>query len=322
MNAVQFIEKKFRTKISSQGISRIPLADDGKSAFYFTVPFTGVYCWANDIYCAEASAGSELKFSGMILNYCAEGACDFSLMNDNSVSMKKGTLSIDRSIPKTPHRYPGGRYRGLEIAFDFDEIKSENGGMLSSFGFSVYDFLKKIEPLSSHGSFSIRAEKIWSDKADFLSRQIISQDLLIEEIRFYVLELLFLLSHGMNDFPSEKISYLTQGQKKIVSVIESMVSKNLSKRISIEILAKKYKISPSSLKKYFTQVYGMPFSAYFNKLRMETASRLIMQGKLSIGEIAEKVGYQNQSKFGAAFKKHFGKSPLEYKRLSCAENVK
>ena len=66
----------------------------------------------------------------------------------------------------------------------------------------------------------------------------------------------------------------------------------------------------------------MPFSAYFNKLRMETASRLIMQGKLSIGEIAEKVGYQNQSKFGAAFKKHFGKSPLEYKRLSCAENVK
>ena len=123
MNAVQFIEKKFRTKISSQGISRIPLADDGKSAFYFTVPFTGVYCWANDIYCAEASAGSELKFSGMILNYCAEGACDFSLMNDNSVSMKKGTLSIDRSIPKTPHRYPGGRYRGLEIAFDFDEIK-------------------------------------------------------------------------------------------------------------------------------------------------------------------------------------------------------
>ena len=54
---------------------------------------------------------------------------------------------------------------------------------------------------------------------------------------------------------------------------------------------------------------------------MEESARLIKRGQTPIGQIAEKVGYKNQSKFGSAFKEYFGAAPLEYKRLSSLKNL-
>lgn len=39
-------------------------------------------------------------------------------------------------------------------------------------------------------------------------------------------------------------------------------------------------------------------------------------------DIAEQVGYLNQSKFATVFKKQFGLSPLEYRRSRALENLK
>ena len=56
---------------------------------------------------------------------------------------------------------------------------------------------------------------------------------------------------------------------------------------------------------------------------MELASKLLRETGLSIAEIAERVGYENQSKFAAVFVRHFGCPPLEYRRrahLSIADD--
>ena len=42
--------------------------------------------------------------------------------------------------------------------------------------------------------------------------------------------------------------------------------------------------------------------------------QLLASTRLSVAEIAAQVGYLNQSKFASVFKKHFGVSPLEYRR--------
>ena len=47
---------------------------------------------------------------------------------------------------------------------------------------------------------------------------------------------------------------------------------------------------------------------------MRKASELLTGSQLSVSEVTEQVGYINQSKFAAAFKKQFGMSPLEYRR--------
>lgn len=47
---------------------------------------------------------------------------------------------------------------------------------------------------------------------------------------------------------------------------------------------------------------------------MKKAAELLVITQLSVAEVAEQVGYVNQSKFASVFKKQFGLSPLEYRR--------
>ena len=49
---------------------------------------------------------------------------------------------------------------------------------------------------------------------------------------------------------------------------------------------------------------------------MRRAAELLRDTDLRVAEIAEQVGYENQSKFAAVFVKEYGCPPLEYRRMS------
>ena len=67
------------------------------------------------------------------------------------------------------------------------------------------------------------------------------------------------------------------------------------------------------LKRNFKKTYGMPVHAYLQQRRMETACRLLRSGAQSVGEIAQQVGYDSQSRFSAAFRAYMGESPRDYR---------
>jgi AraC-like DNA-binding protein len=52
-----------------------------------------------------------------------------------------------------------------------------------------------------------------------------------------------------------------------------------------------------------------------SEIRMQKAAELIMEGEKTMGEIAEFVGYKNQSRFSEAFFKYHKMLPMEYKRI-------
>lgn len=79
----------------------------------------------------------------------------------------------------------------------------------------------------------------------------------------------------------------------------------------IDFLAEKFKISESKLKSEFKQFFGKPIYKYFQEKQMLLAKELIIENKLLIKEISYKFGYENSSKFSAAFKKHNGMLPSE-----------
>lgn len=49
---------------------------------------------------------------------------------------------------------------------------------------------------------------------------------------------------------------------------------------------------------------------------MSAASLALREGNQPVAEIAASVGYENASKFSAAFKNFLGETPLEYRRQS------
>ncbi|MBR5646638.1 MAG: metalloregulator ArsR/SmtB family transcription factor [Treponema sp.] len=128
-----------------------------------------------------------------------------------------------------------------------------------------------------------------------------------------------LMSMNCPDFDSrhEKInenSEYLEDQVEKIKKIHDYLTENLSKRIKIDELARKFAINATTLKTVFKDVYGTSLAAHIKEHRMEKAASLLVQSQLSIKEIADKVGYESQSKFSAVFKDFYNMSPNDYKK--------
>ena len=103
-------------------------------------------------------------------------------------------------------------------------------------------------------------------------------------------------------------------QVKIIREIHDDLAQHMDRRVTIEELAHRYLINPTTLKTVFKEVYGSSLAAHMKEHRMERAAALLRETDLSVAEIAGQVGYESQSKFTAAFKETYGELPSEYRR--------
>ena len=80
-------------------------------------------------------------------------------------------------------------------------------------------------------------------------------------------------------------------------------------------LSAKFDMPPATLRKVFRAVYGAPIYQYIKSCKMKTAaSMLISEEGTTVAEIAQRLGYDNASKFSAAFRDIMGVSPQNYRR--------
>ncbi len=96
--------------------------------------------------------------------------------------------------------------------------------------------------------------------------------------------------------------------------IHDELVQDLSCRVTIEEISRRYGLNPTTLKADFKAVYGMSLAAHIKEHRMEKAAELLRASSMSVAQIAERVGYESQSKFTAAFKSYYGATPMEYRK--------
>jgi AraC-like DNA-binding protein len=83
--------------------------------------------------------------------------------------------------------------------------------------------------------------------------------------------------------------------------------------VKVEQIISSFGISPGYGLQIFRKVYGQSPRAYLSSLKLQEAKVLIEQPKLSLGEIAWKLGYTHLSHFSRQFKRWTGQSPLQYR---------
>ncbi|MGP0587022.1 response regulator transcription factor [Paenibacillus timonensis] len=83
---------------------------------------------------------------------------------------------------------------------------------------------------------------------------------------------------------------------------------------TLEAMAQSLQTSPAYLSRMIKQELGTTFNSYLTQLRIRRATRLLNATNLTIGEIAEQVGYETQHYFSTAFKRTTGLSPLQYRK--------
>ena len=87
----------------------------------------------------------------------------------------------------------------------------------------------------------------------------------------------------------------------------------------IDELSKEYLINPTTLKDTFKGIFGQPIGSYMKEYRIRQAAILLRQTQSTIAEIANKVGYENQSKFATAFRDVLKITPAEYRKQNSGE---
>lgn len=98
--------------------------------------------------------------------------------------------------------------------------------------------------------------------------------------------------------------------------IERYIQNNYSDRIKLSDVAKEMEISESYLCRIFRENLGETFVSYLNKTRVGKARELLADSKsLSASEIAERVGFCDLRYMNKMFKRYYGVSVRECRRL-------
>jgi two-component system response regulator YesN len=97
--------------------------------------------------------------------------------------------------------------------------------------------------------------------------------------------------------------------KKMIDIIH----RHYDRSLRLETIAELLGYSSAYLGKVFKHATGENFNTYLDKVRIEEAKKLLVQG-LKVYEVAERVGYANVDYFHGKFRKYVGMSPAAYRK--------
>lgn len=93
-----------------------------------------------------------------------------------------------------------------------------------------------------------------------------------------------------------------------------LINENMQRQLVIRELAVAVNLSPGRLAHVFRNELGVSPQRYLNNIRMERAKELLVNGVLSIKEIASEVGIRDVSRFCRSFRTSYGTTPKEYRK--------
>lgn len=115
----------------------------------------------------------------------------------------------------------------------------------------------------------------------------------------------------------EKVSYLEDNNinhsDEDILQLQLWLKNNISRTITVAELAQRCSMSTRNFTRRFKMAIGKTPLQYFNQLRLNTAQELLRTSNLSIGEIADKVGFRDPSHFAQVFRRSLSLSPREYR---------
>ncbi|GGG00309.1 response regulator transcription factor [Paenibacillus abyssi] len=119
--------------------------------------------------------------------------------------------------------------------------------------------------------------------------------------------------------------WLERGKPKIgntdeleLSTIEKVIrfiQHSMPGEVSLKDAAAHVYLNPSYLSKLFKQEAHKNFVEFVTETRMREAGKMLSGTSLRISEVAERLGYTDISYFTNTFKKHFGITPSEYRKM-------
>lgn len=197
-------------------------------------------------------------------------------------------------------------------------LSTEGGCVLLGFHFGI-QYLKEECPQllkytyfcdeSQEESYSLLKKNIADSAFCYLKKEE-GADLMFKSALY---KMLYLLQQyfRLEELPSAVEEQLVDFR---VRTILSYIQKNYKNRISLKELAENEYMSVQYLSKLFQRKMGINLSRYLSMLRLESASKDLINTDISMTQIALNNGFANVKAFNTQFKKNYKELPSEYRK--------
>jgi AraC-like DNA-binding protein/ligand-binding sensor protein len=92
----------------------------------------------------------------------------------------------------------------------------------------------------------------------------------------------------------------------------SFIRQNYQRDITLQDVSEHVGLTPTYFSKLFGEEMAMSYTDYLNRVRIESA-KLLMKEDLTLAEISQRAGFNDQSYFSKVFRKLEGQSPLKWR---------
>lgn len=233
------------------------------------------------------------------ISICLEGEAVYEFRQRESLTIRAGNILLfNPGYAHGEHQHPGTFSHELHIGIRNISLEGLNRNC-----FPIKD------PLLDLGRYQHNVmEKAWELIRELSEEQSEYQVLQ----KALVMEMLVLILRGLNEQRNNIQPYLSKKEKhqqQIVNYTIYYLENHYDQEITLEKLAHDQFVSPTYLSRIFKEATGISPINYLISIRLKRAKELLQNDKLTIKEIATRVGYQDAYHFSKSFKKYFGAAP-------------
>lgn len=124
-----------------------------------------------------------------------------------------------------------------------------------------------------------------------------------------------LWSHLIKESEQNKLAEVDSGQEDLLNKAINFIKKNYERGIRVSDIADEVNMHRVSLYRLFKDCLNVSVEKYLQNYRMDKAVFLLQNSDLSVTEICTRVGMSDYPHFCRQFKRHFGFTPSEYRKL-------
>ncbi len=299
-------------EVAAEGECRVLRLDDESGEGFMTMyrVFDGIYLMYNDFHLRTCRSEYSNAETVLCIDHCREGRIEHENNLGGRYYMEANDIRIDRRVHHEGKvELPLSHYHGMSIGFVKDLAQKSINAAMPFLGTDIEAIASKFCP--DNKEFLLRS----NDAVNVLFSQLYfaPKSIRLDYFRVKIAELLLLLSITAPDSYSGRRQYFPASQTDKVKKVHTFITEHLDRSFTVEELSDMFSMPAATLRKVFRAVYGAPIYQYIKAFKMKAGAEMLISESTTIAEIAQRLGYDNASKFSAAFKDIFGVTPQSYR---------
>lgn len=151
----------------------------------------------------------------------------------------------------------------------------------------------------------------------YLSNTDTPEELMVEEVLLALLDKIIgqACETGTVPLPANTTDSINLAR---VAATQEVLADRFGENLTMKDIAESVGCSPWHLSRQFTAHVGLPIHRFLNRLRLRNALERLCDGEVDLVKLAEESGFCSHSHFSSAFKREFGVTPNQARKVDHA----